>query len=179
MAPAVASRSIIRCRARYRIPPRTRSRASTGTRCAHQRMWDGARPGQRGIWPASPAAADTGGHGRPSLRARRQSMMTLMRRRGPGPGRRQTARAARRTTASARRRGHRARRATPRVGPVSGKDCHWPCSTTGTDPDVAGPLRRRCPRLPTVSRLIGPERQVVSLASPSAQSVSLVLAHAE
>jgi hypothetical protein len=34
---------------------RTRSRASTGTRCAHQRrMRDGARPGQRGIWSASP-----------------------------------------------------------------------------------------------------------------------------
>jgi hypothetical protein len=37
-------------------PARTRSRASTGTRCAHQRrMRDSARPGQRGIWPASPS----------------------------------------------------------------------------------------------------------------------------
>jgi hypothetical protein len=36
-------------------PARTRSRASTATRCAHQRrMQDGARLGQRGIWPASP-----------------------------------------------------------------------------------------------------------------------------
>jgi hypothetical protein len=36
-------------------PARTRSRASTGTRCAHQRrMRDGGRPGQRGTWPASP-----------------------------------------------------------------------------------------------------------------------------
>jgi hypothetical protein len=38
-------------------PARTRSRASTGTRCVHQRrMRDGGRPGQRGIWPASPVS---------------------------------------------------------------------------------------------------------------------------
>ena len=51
--------------------------------------------------------------------------------------------------------------ATPRAGPVSGKDCPGPAAPRAQTPDVAGPLRRRCPRLPTVSRLTGPERQVI------------------
>ena len=142
-------------------PARTRSRASTGTRCAHQRrMRDGARPGQRGIWPGvpgrrlMPAAQPAKSAGTPpgdddlDAAAAHPGRAAADGPRCP-PGNSQ------REAPWPPARGHAARR------PVSGKDCRRPGSTTGTDPDVAGPLRRRCPRLPTVSRLTGPERQVV------------------
>jgi hypothetical protein len=102
-------RAIVRCRARYRIPPGPGPRASAGTRCAHQRRTRATPgPGSEGIWPASPAAADAR-RSRPSSRARRQATATSMRRRAPGPGRRQAVQAARRATANVRRPGHRTR----------------------------------------------------------------------
>ena len=165
-------RAIVRCRAGSRVPPGTRSRASTGTRCAHQRrVWDGARPGQRGIWPASPGRRLMPRRTRPSLRARRQATLTLIRR--AHPRRRQTARAARRATASARRPGHRAR-GHARVGPVSGKDCRRP----GTDPGRGWTARRRCPGLSTASRLIGPKDRSFPRAAVGAVAAR-VLTHAD
>jgi len=140
-------------------PARTRSRASTGTRCAHQRrMRDGGRPGQRGTWPASPGGGWCRRHSRPSLRARCQATMTSMRPpRTRGGGRQPALSAGQQPARGALATGHGGRAARR---PVSGKDCRRPGSTTAQTPDVAGPHRRRCPRLPTVSRLIGPERQI-------------------
>jgi hypothetical protein len=145
-------------------PARTRSRASTGTRCAHRRrMQDGARLGQRGIWLLSvrgrrlmPVAQPAKSAGTPPGD---DDLVRPPRTRGGGrqpalPAGQQPARGALAT-------GTGPLRVSGFAGPVSGKDCHRPCSTTGTDPDVAGPLGRRCPGLFTVSRLTGPERQVV------------------
>jgi hypothetical protein len=160
--PGRGSRAIIRCRARYRIPPGPRPRASAGTRCAHQRrMRDGARPGQQCIWPASPGGGSCRRHSRPRLRARRQATMTSMR---PPRTRARTAENSPPcppATASARRPGHRARgHAAHRPGERHGLAA-GPAAPRAQAPDLAGPLRRRCPRLPPVSRLTGPERQVV------------------
>ena len=90
-------------------PARTRPRASTGTRYAHRRIRDGARPGQRHLagvpgrrlMPAAQPARSAGTPpGDDDLDAAAAH---------PGPGRRQRARAARRATASTRHPGHRAR----------------------------------------------------------------------
>ncbi len=120
-------------------PARTRSRASTGTRCAHQRrVWDGARPGQRGIWPASPgrrlmpAAQPAKSAGTPPGDADLDAAAAH-------PRRRQTARAARRATASARRPGHRARgHAARRPGERQGLPSAGHRPRTWLDRSVAG-----------------------------------------
>jgi hypothetical protein len=142
-------------------PARTRSRASTGTRCAHQRrMRHGAGPGQRGTWPASPGDALCRRHSRPSLRARRQATMPSMRPPRTRGGRRQPAlpvgQHPARGVPGHRARGHAARRPGQRQGTAVGPQHHGHRA-----PDVAGPPRRRCPGLPAVSRLTGPDRQVV------------------
>ena len=95
------------------------------------------------------------------------------------PGRRQTARAARRATASARRPGHRARGATPRVGPVSGKDCRRPGSTTGTDPGRGWTAPSPVPKTAHGKPADRAGKTGRSLASPPAQPVARVLTHAD
>jgi hypothetical protein len=77
------------------------------------------------------------------------------------PGRPQTARAARRAAPSARRPGPPG--TGPRRAPVRERQVLPPARQHHghRSPDVAGPLRRRCPGLPAARRLTGPERQVV------------------
>ena len=134
--PGGGSRAPVGCRARYRIPPGTRSRASTGTRCAHQRrMRDGGRPGQRGIWLASPgrrlmpAAQPAKSAGTPPGD---DDLDAAAAHPGQGGGRQPALPAGQQPARGAL--ATRARRATPHAGPVSGKDCRRPGSTTGTDP---------------------------------------------
>ena len=79
------------------------------------------------------------------------------------PGRRQEAHAARRATASARRPGHRARGHAARRPGDAARTAPGPAAPRAQTPDLAGPPRRRCPGPPTVSRLTGPDRQVVPL----------------
>jgi hypothetical protein len=142
-------------------PARTRSRASTGTRCAHQRrIRDGARPGQRHLAGVPgrrlmPAAQPARSAGTPPGD---DDLDAAAAHPGQGGGRGPALPAGQqpaRGTLATGHGGHAARR------PGERQRLPRPGSTTGTDPDVAGPLRRRCPRLPTVSRLTGPERQVI------------------
>ena len=158
--PGAGSRAIVRCRARYRIPPGPGredqpgrgARTSGGCRTA-------AGPGSRASGRRPRAAADAGAQ--PGKSAGTPPGDDDLDAAAAHPGRRQAARAARRATASARRpghraRGHAARRPGERQGTAAG-----PAAPRAQTPDVAGPLRRRCPGLPTVSRLTGPDRQVV------------------
>ena len=128
-------RAIVRCRARDRIPPGPGPRASAGTRCARQRRTRATPgPGSEGIWPASPAAADAR-RSRPSSRARRQATAASMRRRAPGPGRRQAVQAARRATASVMAVGVNPNwpHCSPTVGPLQSatakREAPWPPHT--------------------------------------------------
>jgi hypothetical protein len=147
--PGGGSRAIVRCRARYRIPP--------GPGRGHQ-PGHGARtsggcgtapgPGSKASGRRPRAAADGRRHSRPGLRARRQATMTLMRPpRTRGGGRQPVLPAGQQPVRGALATGHGA---APRAGPVSGKDFpparqhhgHRPC--TCPDRSVAG--AQDCPR---------------------------------
>jgi hypothetical protein len=144
--PGGGSRAIVRCRARYRIPP--------GPGRGHQ-LGHGARTS--GGCRTAPGSGSEASGRRP--RARRQATMTSMRPpRTRGGGRQPALPAGQQPARGALATGHGA---TPRVGPRAARTATGPAAPRAQTPDVAGPLRRRCPRLPTVSRLIGPERQVV------------------
>jgi len=154
------SRAIARCRARYRIRPapvagigRDAVRApaaDAGRRQARAAGHLAGVPGRRLLPAAQPA----------SLRARRQATMTSMRPpRARGGGRQPALPAGQQPAPGALATGHgghAARRPGERQGLAAG-----PAAPRAQTPDVAGPLRRRRPGLPAVSRLSGPERQVV------------------
>jgi len=133
-------------------PARPRSRASTGTRCAHQRrMRDGARPraarhlagvpGRRLMPAAQPARSAGTPPGDDDLDAAAAHP-------GQGGSRQPALPAGQQPSRGALATGH----VGPRRAPArrAGKGSHRPGRTTGTD-------RRQRPRLPTASRLTGPK----------------------
>jgi hypothetical protein len=136
-------------------------------------------PGSEASGRRPPAAPDVGGTFGQVSGHTPQSAMTLMR--PPRTRARAAADSPRCPAGNSQRRAPwpPGTGATLRVGPVSGKDCHRPGGTTGTDRGRGRTALLPVPRLPTLSRLTGPKDRSYPRATAGAVTAGCSPMHVE
>ena len=176
--PEVGSRAIVSCRPGIASRPDPLAGINRDTVRAPAADADGAGPGQRchlagvpgrRLTPAAQPAKSPGSPpGDDDLDAAAAHP-------GQGGGRQPAPPAGQQPAPGALATGHGGPR---RIGPVSGKDCRRPGSTTGTDPGRGRTAPSPVPRTAHSTLAERSGKTGRSLASPQAQPVSLVLTHA-